>query len=190
MENAKKKNKPKVIALIGKSGSRLEEIQTFIIKKLHAAPVRIYTNRPPQFITTNFTIWQSTDNLTADILCDPHIISATCVGDFVNASFIDDEHNLFVGIFTPDEVDSALVPNYELEVFPLYIETKDRIRLLRQLKRPYANVYEICNNFINEYKYFNKPYDFHITVYQDNHNNHKFKGLLSILDNFVKEKIK
>lgn len=190
MENVKKKNKPKVIALIGKGGSRLEEIQAFIINKLHAAPVRIYTNRPPQYITTNFTTWQSTENLTADILCNTQIISAACVGEFINASYIDNEHDLFVGIFTPDEVDSALVPNYELDVFPLYIETKDKIRLLRQLKKPYPDVYEICNNFINEYKYFNKPYDFHVTIYQDNKSGHKFKGLLSILDNFLKEKIK
>ena len=39
-------NKKKIIALVGKEGTRLNEIRDFIIKKYNACPMQYYTTNP------------------------------------------------------------------------------------------------------------------------------------------------
>ena len=182
-------DKKKIIALVGKEGTRLNEIRDFIIKKYNACPMQYYTTNPS--INQQYMTYLNPNGYIEKIF-DETILEARINNCEVEGSYIPDENkNLFVGIYSLYSLENLCQSN-KVDICPIIVNRDERKRFISLMKaNPYMPMKTLCNYFIKKDREWDEDYiSSNITVnchfYNDKRNDYKFKGIVSILDNFVK----
>ena len=96
-----------------------------------------------------------------------------------------DEEKINVGVFDPSRIRNLLQHLDILDVLPVWIQTKDKERLLRSLKREEnPDCVEICRRFLADKEDFSKI-DFKYAIFlndDNNYTNHYYHKILNKLE--------
>ena len=91
------------------------------------------------------------------------------------------EDTLNIGIFNIGEIrDMLCIP--EIEVYPIYIQANDKVRIMRQLTREeYPNIHEICRRFLSDEKDY-KNIDFNFLRLDNSSDLRYYPQLINIIN--------
>lgn len=153
-----KKNKIKIIALFGKSGSGKDTIQKWIAANSPAVhPIVSCTTRPPRDYEEDGKdyIFLSIEEFSKKVI-NGTMLEATEFRGWFYGTPLDslDPDKLNVGVFNIAGID-ALLEDSRLEVYPVIVYAPDKVRLLRSLMREETpDCAEICRRFDTDNKDF------------------------------------
>jgi guanylate kinase len=162
--------KIKVVALFGKCAAGKDTIQNWLvatdsnIKKIVSCTTRKPRDYEIDGVDYHFL---STLEFTQKVL-DGSMLEAVSFRDNFYGAAIDelDENKINIAVFELNGI-HALLDDPRLDVMCIYIDTNDKIRLLRCLKREEnPNCLEICQRFIEEDKEFSN-FDFDHFVFDN-----------------------
>lgn len=183
MSDTVQKNKYRVLALYGKSGSGKDTIKNYLLKtNSNIAAIVPYTTRPPRegekdgvdyyFISKE----EFTNKILSGEIFNAKLFNKWFYG-LAGNSFKADKIN--IGVFNPNMV-SSLIYSENFDTLPVLIEADDKTRLTRSLMREKnPNCYEICRRFIADEEDFKDAK----LLFGDTHydNNSEFCGYFNIL---------
>lgn len=161
-------NKIKIVALFGKSGSGKDTVKKLLLNQMNNTHNIISnTTRPQRDYEENGRDYFFIDvaEFTKKLL-KGDILEATEFNNWFYGISKDslDKNKINIGIFTPAGID-CLLENSNLNILPIYIQTNDKIRLIRQLNREEnPNIAEIIRRYSADEKDFqdnNLDFDFY-----------------------------
>ena len=128
----------KLIMLVGKAGSGKDTILREVVKQSpYVHEIVSCTTRPPREgevdgINYHFL----TGEQFGKKVLQNEMLEATCFNDWFYGTSIDslDEDMVNIGVFNPEGVESILAYN-NIDSIVVYVDTKDKERLIRQLNR-------------------------------------------------------
>ena len=176
----------KIIALYGKPGTRLDEAMEKILTLPNVGPVKQYTNNLKMTRGKKYTYFLDDADYIVKVSNGEIIEARVDENKNVIGSWLPGGHDVYVGVFSRYAIEIMQSENIN-QVFALEIRTKDDLRLKNLIKK--YGAYEAARRFLDESDwegttYFREGFDY--LYYEDNTTSRKFKGLLSLLDNFVK----
>ena len=188
-------NKIKVIALFGKSASGKDTIKEKLLDELSDISHRIvsFKTRPTRdgevedvdyfFVTEE----EFTKYVVTNILIEATSFKSWFYGTDFSAL---DKDALNIGVFNVTAIE-ALLEDPRLDVLPVYIESSDKIRLLRSLNREkHPDCAEICRRFQADEKDFcDIPFDYITFVNNKELRKHSFYNLYKSIIHFILSKI-
>lgn len=185
-------NKIKIVALFGKSGSGKDTIKKLLLNQMNNTHNIISnTTRPQRDYEENGRDYFFIDvaEFTKKLL-KGDILEATEFNNWFYGISKDslDKDKINIGIFTPAGID-CLLENPNLNILPIYIQTNDKIRLIRQLNREEnPNIGEIIRRYSADEKDFqDNNLDFDFYAFENNTNDKiDIQKLINIIkhDNF------
>ena len=150
MKDTEQKKKYKIISLIGKAGSGKDTILNWVVSRrpdLHK--IITFTTRPPRNneIDGRDYYFKNKDNWANE-----NIIDGTCqiFNDWVYGTYESalstDEWNIGVFNFKANE---KMYMNPNIDLYTIYIDANDKVRLLRQLNR---KIHPDCEEIIRRFQ--------------------------------------
>ena len=144
------KNKIKILAIVGESGTGKDTIAKKLCKNKKYHPIVSTTTRPKregeiEGINYHFV---SPDTF-GDLVAKDKMLEATCFNDWFYGTSLDslDKDKINVGVFNPEGLD-ILAENSIIDLYVAQIMVNDKIRLMRQLTREKSpNVDEIIRRY-------------------------------------------
>ncbi len=151
--------KYKVLALFGKSGAGKDTIQNWLVSEYPQALHKIisYTTRPKRDYEVEGRDYYYIDiNEFTNRLLSHDLLEAVVFNNWGYGTSIQSlkEDKINVGVFNPEGI-RTLMDDPRIDVMPIYIDCKDKSRLLRALSRE-GNVdcHELCRRFFADEKDF------------------------------------
>lgn len=183
--------KIKLLALFGESSAGKDTIQHWLVQNIdNANKIISYTTRPPRHyekdgINYHFiTIKDFEQYIVKDEMLEFTIFNNWYYGTPIDELKTD---KINVGVFNPCGIKSLLYHN-NIDVLPVWIQTNDKIRLLRSLNREQnPNCEEICRRFLADKKDFSNI-NFNYETYLNNSEDNNYYGILNRpkIANFIK----
>lgn len=163
-------DKIKILALFGKSGAGKDYLKNWMLDKypvLTKGIVRL-TTRKERYNEMNLVDYNfvSAEDFASKLLSGELIEAEQFNNWFYGTSFSSlDKNKINIGCYSINAIET-LFGDDRLEIFPIYIKSLDRIRLLRSLNRdPLTDCSEICRRFLADEKDFKDGYHFPFTPY-------------------------
>ena len=164
--------KIKILALFGKSGAGKDTILKWMVSNIpNVHKIVNCTTRPKRDYEKDGVDYYflSIPDFTKRIFYGS-MLEATSFNDWFYGTSIDglNKDCLNIGVFNINGLE-ILLEDKRLEVLPVYVDTRDKVRLLRSLEREdNPNCTEICRRFLADKQDFsNIPFDY-ITIENDN----------------------
>lgn len=153
------KNKIKILAIVGESGTGKDTIAKRLCKNKKYHPIVSTTTRPKregeiEGVNYHFV---SPDTF-GDLVAKDKMLEATCFNDWFYGTSLGslDKDKINVGVFNPEGLD-ILAENNIIDLYVARIIVDDKTRLMRQLKREKnPNVDEIIRRYKTDKEDFSK----------------------------------
>lgn len=178
--------KIKIIALFGESCAGKDSIQRWLEKELSFVHRPIsYTSRPKRDYEQEGKDYHFVSKKEfEELIVQNKMIEYVKFNDWYYGTCIDelDEEKINVGVFDPSRIRNLLQHLDVLDVLPVWIQTKDKERLLRSLKREEnPDCVEICRRFLADKEDFsNIDFEYNIFLNDDNnYTNHYYHRFLN-----------
>ena len=184
--------KIKVVALFGKCAAGKDTIQNWLVATdPNIKKIVSYTTRSPRDCEIDGIDYHflTTLEFTQKVL-DGSMLEAVSFRDNFYGAAIDelDENKINIAVFELNGI-HALLDDSRLDVMCIYIDTDDKIRLLRALNREeYPDCLKLCERFIEEDKTFSE-FDFDYYIFNNNRqmNEPSFHEVLKVINEFGQE---
>lgn len=177
------KNKYKVLALFGKSGSGKDAIQKWLTTNYNMNGIISCTTRPPRDYERDGIHYHFLSNEEfAQKVLNMSMLEATVFNDWCYGTPIESlkEDRINVGVFNIQGIECLLQDN-RLDILPIFIDCSDKKRLLRNIKREKVpNCLEICRRFITDEKDFSDINFDYITFNNNDDRDRGFYGILNL----------
>lgn len=169
--------KYKVLALFGKSGAGKDTIQNWLVSNYPTKLNKIvsYTTRPKRDYEVEgeayhyINIKEFTDRLLSFDFIEAAVFNNWGYGTSIQ-SLKSDKIN--IGVFNPEGI-RTLISDPRIDILPIYIDCKDKTRLLRILSREEeVDCNELCRRFFADEKDFSNL-DFGYLIYENENENKK-----------------
>ena len=176
--------KYKIIALFGKSGVGKDTLQKYLIKKIpNSQGIVSCTTRPKRDYEVNGVDYHfiTVGDMTAKVLQGDMIEVTDFNNWFYGTEFSElKEDKINIGIFNIHAIE-CILQDERLEVYPIYINSSPKTRLLRALNREdEPDCLEICRRFLADEKDFD-DIDFIYNTYWNE------KDFTPYLDKIIKD---
>lgn len=175
------KEKIKIIAIFGKSGSGKDTIQKWLVNNGYGCGIVSHTTRPPRDYEKDGIDYHFITNYKfAEKIYNGDMLEATEFNNWMYGTSIEalSKDKINIGVFNPDGI-RCLLDERRIEVLPIYIVTSDKIRLLRNLKREKEpNCSEICRRFFTDDKDF-QNIEFEYLYFDNNKKRTNFETLIN-----------
>lgn len=151
--------KYKVLALFGKSGAGKDTIQNWIVSEYPNALHKIvsYTTRPKRDYEIEGRDYYYIDiNEFTNRLLSHDLLEAVVFNNWGYGTSIQSlkEDKINVGVFNPEGI-RTLMDDPRIDIMPIYIDCKDKTRLMRALSREdNIDCHELCRRFFADEKDF------------------------------------
>lgn len=169
--------KYKVLALFGKSGAGKDTILNWLVSNYPTKLNKIvsYTTRPKRDYEVEgeayhyINIKEFTDRLLSFDFIEAAVFNNWGYGTSIQ-SLKSDKIN--IGVFNPEGI-RTLISDPRIDILPIYINCKDKTRLLRILSREEeVDCNELCRRFFADEKDFSNL-DFGYLIYENENENKK-----------------
>ena len=170
-------NNYKIIALFGKSGAGKDYIQHWMLNNIsNCHKIISYTTRLKRdYEIDNKDYHFCSENEFKKLINNKEMLESTDFNGWLYGTAISslEKNKINIGVFNPQGVETLININKnsidtKLDVFPLYIDANDKLRLYRNLKRESnPNCIEICRRFLADEKDF-KNINFNYETYDNN----------------------
>ena len=163
--------KYKVLALFGKSGAGKDTIQNWLVSNYPTKLNKIvsYTTRPKRDYEVEgeayhyINIKEFTDRLLSFDFIEAAVFNNWGYGTSIQ-SLKNDKIN--IGVFNPEGI-RTLINDPRIDILPIYVDCKDKTRLLRTLSREEeVDCNELCRRFFADEKDFSNL-DFGYLIYEN-----------------------
>lgn len=167
--------KHKIVALYGKAGSGKDTILQYLsslpLYKTQIHKIVSSTTRPPRQGEVNGVAYNFlTEHEFAAQVLDGTMLEATSFRGWYYGTSIEELSTrlINIGVFNIDGLD-ILSTDDRLELYPIFIEARDKTRILRQLNREHdPDVHEIVRRFTADEKDFCRDYIWKPALVVDN----------------------
>lgn len=175
-------NKIKLLALFGESCAGKDSIQCWLEKKINnthkiisctTRPKRDYEKDGKDYYFIN------SEDFLKKYLQD-EILELTIFNNWYYGTPREElkKNQINIGVFSPSGIRKLLSYSDYLDILPVWIQTNDKTRLLRALKREdYPNCEEICRRFLADKIDF-LDIDFDHEIFLNNRNTEEYYGFL------------
>lgn len=152
--------KIRIVALFGESGAGKDTIQKWLVSNVpNTKGIVSCTTRPKRDNEVEgIDYYYLTNTQFAETVLTGDMLEATSFNDWFYGTRINelDKDKINIGVFNINGIE-CLLGDKRLDVYPIYVYTPDKIRLLRVLQRESnPNCHEICRRFLADEQDFDE----------------------------------